>query len=556
MKLSTLSRLVSIQKTFIHYGLDEIICTTKNTLWSKILFRLLPWNYLPKNYLPRGERIRLILEELGPIFIKFGQILSTRHDILPEDILLELTKLQDNTPSFSTEAAKRIIEQSLHKKITTLFLEFDEKPIASASIAQAHTAKTHDGKEVVIKVVRPNIEKIIRRDVELMYYIAKKIERYTEYGRRLLPVNVVAEFEKTLLGELDMVREAANASQLRRNFLDSAQLYVPEVIWDMTAKNVLTMERISGIPISNLEALQKAGIDLKALAISGIEIFFTEILRDSFFHADMHPGNIFVSYPTANQPVRIIVVDFGIMGSLSKFDQRYLAENFMAFLNFDYQKVAKLHIESGWVPAKTRVDEFECAIRTVCEPLFDRPIQQISFSILLLRLLQTAKTFNMPILPQLLLLQKTLFNIEGLGRQLYPALDIWKIARPLFEKWMQDRIGVRGFAREFKDNLPRLLERMPNLPNKAIDIIDRIYDGDIKVSEYELEKIRNDIYRENQRANQSTVYITLAITCIISTALIIGINYIPVTMNNIKHYLPWLLAAMGLIFLLLSRHNK
>lgn len=550
MKLKEISRLITIQKTLIRYGLDEIAFASNSSRSVRILFYLFPWNWFGRKHGPRGERLRCALEDLGPIFIKFGQILSTRRDFLPEDVAQEFSKLQDRVPPFPGEQARTIIEDAFGKKIDEIFLEFDETPLASASIAQVHAAKMKDGREMIVKVVRPDVEEIIRRDLGLMYFLAEKAERYTVDGRRLGPVNVIAEFEKTLLGELDLMREAANASQLRRNFADSDKLYVPEVCWDLTHKNVMVMERISGIPVDDIESLKAAGVDLKWLAETGVEIFFTEVLRDSFFHADMHPGNIFVSPPEPGKPAKIMVVDFGIMSSLSKFDQRYLAENFMAFLDRDYRRVAELHVESGWVPAGTRIDEFEFAIRTVCEPLFDRSLTEISFGTMLLRLFQTARQFGMVIMPQLLLLQKTLVNIEGLGRQLYPELDIWKTARPLFEYWMHDRLGVRGLAKGLKENLPRWLDRLPDLPNKTIDIIEKIRDGKIQVElkAPELEKIRTEIRQSNQRS----VLATIGSAFIICAAVIFGLDgYSPAMVGGVP-YLTWLFGGVGLLLLLFS----
>lgn len=550
MKLGEISRLITIQKTLIRYGLDEIVLASSGSRPVRILFYLFPWNWFGRKRGPRAERLRCALEDLGPIFIKLGQILSTRRDFLPEDISQEFSKLQDKVPPFPGKEARRIIEDAFEKKIDEIFLEFDETPLASASIAQVHAAKMKDGREMIIKVVRPDVEEIIRRDLGLMYFLADKVERYTEDGRRLGPVNVIAEFEKTLLGELDLMREAANASQLRRNFADSDKLYVPEVCWDLTHKNVMVMERISGIAVNDIESLKAAGVDLKWLAEAGIEIFFTEVLRDSFFHADMHPGNIFVSRPEPGKPAKIMLVDFGIMSSLSEFDQRYLAENFMAFLDRDYQRVAELHVESGWVPAGTRIDEFEFAIRTVCEPLFDRSLTEISFGTMLLRLFQTARQFGMVIMPQLLLLQKTLVNIEGLGRQLYPELDIWKTARPLFEYWMHDRIGVRGLAKGLKQNLPRWLDRLPDLPNKTIDIIERLRDGKIQVElkAPELEKIRTEIRQSNKRS----VLATIGSAFIICAAVIFGLDgYSPAMVGGVP-YLTWLFGGVGLLLLLFS----
>ncbi|MCH8162659.1 MAG: ubiquinone biosynthesis regulatory protein kinase UbiB [Proteobacteria bacterium] len=550
MKLGEISRLITIQKTLIRYGLDEIVLASSGSRPVRILFYLFPWNWFGRKRGPRAERLRCALEDLGPIFIKLGQILSTRRDFLPEDISQEFSKLQDKVPPFPGKEARRIIEDAFEKKIDEIFLEFDETPLASASIAQVHAAKMKDGREMIIKVVRPDVEEIIRRDLGLMYFLADKVERYTEDGRRLGPVNVIAEFEKTLLGELDLMREAANASQLRRNFADSDKLYIPEVCWDLTHKNVMVMERISGIAVNDIESLKAAGVDLKWLAEAGIEIFFTEVLRDSFFHADMHPGNIFVSRPEPGKPAKIMLVDFGIMSSLSEFDQRYLAENFMAFLDRDYQRVAELHVESGWVPAGTRIDEFEFAIRTVCEPLFDRSLTEISFGTMLLRLFQTARQFGMVIMPQLLLLQKTLVNIEGLGRQLYPELDIWKTARPLFEYWMHDRLGVRGLAKGLKENLPRWLDRLPDLPNKAIDIIERLRDGKIQMElkAPELEKIRTEIRQSNKRS----VLATIGSAFIICAAVIFGLDgYSPAMVGGVP-YLTWLFGGVGLLLLLFS----
>ncbi len=550
MKLGEISRLLTIQKVLARHGLDEIAFASGVSRATKILFYIFPWNWFGRKQGPRGERLRCALEELGPIFIKFGQLLSTRRDFLPEDISQEFLKLQDNVPPFPSKEARCIIEDAFESKIEDIFLEFDDIPLASASIAQVHAAKMKDGREMIVKVVRPDIEEVIRRDLGLMYFLAEKAERYTEDGRRLGPVNVIAEFEKTLLAELDLMREAANASQLRRNFADSDKLYVPEVDWDLTHENVMVMERISGIPVNDFESLKAAGVDLKWLAEAGVEVFFTEVLRDSFFHADMHPGNIFVSRPEPGKPAKIMVVDFGIMSSLSEFDQRYLAENFLAFLDRDYRKVAELHVESGWIPAGTRVDEFEFAIRTVCEPLFDRPLREISFGTMLLRLFQTARQFDMVILPQLLLLQKTLVNIEGLGRQLYPELDIWKTARPMFEYWMHQRLGVRGLAKGLKDNLPRWLDRLPDLPNKTIDIIERLRDGKIQMElkATELEKIRTEIRRSNQR----TVLATVGSAFVICAAVIFGLDGFSPAMFGGIPYLTWLFGGVGLGLLVFS----
>lgn len=550
MKLNQITRLIKIQQIIIRYGLDEIILSFTILRPLKFLFYILPWNWFGSRPGARAERLRCALEDLGPIFIKFGQVLSTRHDLLPQDILAEFTKLQDKVPPFSGQQAKRIIEQALGKDIQQLFAEFDETPLASASIAQVHAATMEDGRKMVVKVVRPGIETVLHRDLTMLYFLADKLERHIKDGRQLRPLNVVAEFEKVLLGELDMMYEAANASQLRRNFLGSDKLYIPEVCWDLTRNSIMTMERISGIPFNDMQALRDAGVDLKWLAESGIEIFFTEVLRDSFFHADMHPGNLFVYSPVADQPLKIMMVDFGIMGSLSEFDQRYLAENFMAFLNRDYRRVAKLHVESGWVPAETRVDEFESAIRVICEPLFDRPLASISFGTLLLRLFQTARQFNMEILPQFLLLQKTLINIEGIGRQLYPELDIWKTARPQFERWMRDRLGVRGLVQGLKDNLPRWIDRLPNLPNRLFDVVDnfRNIDSGKALVLVELKNIQTEI----KQANQHSVLATIGSAFIICAAVIFGLDGFSPAMLAGVPYLTWLFGGAGLVLLVFS----
>ena len=531
-----LFRLLTIQRILIRHGLDEIIFATHLFRPVRFLFNLLPWNWFGHRAKgTRAERLRMALEDLGPLFVKLGQLLSTRRDMLPEDIADEFAKLQDCVPPFPGSEARRIIEKAFGKSINEIFLEFNETPLASASIAQVHAATLKDGRKMIVKVVRPDIEKIIRRDLGLMYFLARQAERYSEDGRNLKPTNVVSEFHKTILGELDLLREAANASQLRRNFENSDKLYIPAIEWPLTRENVMVMERISGIPVSDVDGLMAAGVDLKWLAESGVEIFFTQVFRDSYFHADMHPGNIFVATTNKgdrNQHPRIMFVDFGIMSSLSEFDQRYLAENFLAFLNRDYQRVAELHVESGWVPAGTRVDEFESAIRTVCEPLFDRSIREISFGTLLLRLFQTARNFGMVIMPQLLLLQKTLVNIEGLGRQLYPELDIWKTARPQMERWMSDRGGLRGLFKGTIQNLPYWLDRLPDLPNKAIDLVDRLRNGRITVQNKspEIEKLRNEI----KEANQRTVLAIIGSTFILCAAIIFGLDkYSPFLVSGI-----------------------
>lgn len=458
-----LYRLLCISYVLLKHGLDEIVLGTHlfRPLRFLIIFSPARWN--GKLNKPRGERIREALEELGPIFVKFGQVLSTRVDIVPEDIAQELIKLQDQVPPFSGVKAQAIVERALGRSIVEAFADFDIVPLASASIAQVHAATLLDGREVVVKILRPHVHKMIHRDVALMQNIANLADRYWVGAKSFKPKDIVQEFRRSLTEELDLMREAANGSQLRRNFQQSDFLYIPEIHWLLTRKNILVMERIYGIPVSNLKALQQHGVDFKELAERVVKIFFTQVFRDCFFHADMHPGNLLVCVDNPKKP-RYIAVDFGIIGTLGPEDQRYLAENFLAFFKRDYRRVAELHIESGWVSNKTRVDEFESAIRTVCEPIFERPLQDISFGQTLLHLFQTANQFKMNIQPQFMLLQKTLLSVEGLGRQLYPGLDLWNTAKPVLESWMRKQIGTQSFIRQLRRNGAYWLEKLPLMP--------------------------------------------------------------------------------------------
>lgn len=440
----------------------------------KRIFRLIYINYiLLRNLVPiywlgnpkiaRAIRIRKTFEDLGPIFVKFGQLLSTRVDLLPDDIAAELIKLQDNVPSFCGQQAKSMVEKALGKPTEELFATFDISPLASASIAQVHAATLKDGTEVVVKILRPNIHKQVTKDIELLEFIADVIYKFWKTARRLRPQEIVQEIKKTIYNELDLMFEASNASQLRRNFYNSELLYVPEVYWEFTKKNILVLERIYGTPISKV-VKSSTNVNLKLLAERGVEIFFTQVFGHCFFHADMHPGNVWADISNPQNP-RYLALDFGIIGTLGPEDQRYLAENFLAFFKRDYRRVAELHVESGWVPAHTRVDEFESAIRCVCEPIFEKPLKDISFGKTLIRLFQTARKFDMYIQPQLLLLQKTLISIEGLGRQLYPDLDLWNTAKPFLESWMRKRVGLKSILRKVKKQAPFWLEQLPHIPD-------------------------------------------------------------------------------------------
>ncbi|HVY65101.1 MAG TPA: ubiquinone biosynthesis regulatory protein kinase UbiB [Gammaproteobacteria bacterium] len=459
-RMRQLLRLFVIQRVLVRHGLDEIV-------WRAHLFRPIAWLRrllsFGRNRQPLGVRLREALEELGPIFVKFGQALSVRPDLLSPEVAAELAKLQDQVPPFPGDQAVALLEAAFGRPVGELFAEFDRTPLAAASIAQVHAARLPDGKAVVVKVLRPNVASLIQRDIEVLYAIAALAEAYWPEARRLHPTEVVAEFEKTLGNELDLMREAANAAQLKRNFAGSELLYVPDIYWDWCRPNVLTMERIFGIQVDDIDALKHAGTDIKRLAENGVEIFFTQVFRHNFFHADMHPGNIFVDVTTPARPV-YVAVDFGIVGTLDARDQHYLAENFLAFFRRDYRRVATLHVDSSWVPAGTRVDELEAAVRAVCEPIFNKPLKDISFGLVLLRLFQTARQFNMEVQPQLVLLQKTLLAIEGLGRQLYPELDLWKTAKPVLEEWMRERRDPRTQLKQLVAAWPDISEDLAMLP--------------------------------------------------------------------------------------------
>lgn len=541
-------RLLHINYVLARHGLDEIIFAIHLFRPFRFIIFLLPWNWFARNRAPRGKRIREALEELGPIFIKFGQMLSTRKDLLPEEIAEELSSLQDNVPPFSGKKARQLIEQAYGVSVEEYFDDFETTPLASASIAQVHTAKLKDGKDVVIKVLRPNILPIIKRDIALLYIIAKLAERYSQDARRLRAVEIVEEYEKTILDELDLMREAANASQLRRNFETSDQLYIPEIYWDYTRRNVMAMERIHGVSMSNIEQMKTDGVDMKYLSELGVEIFFKQVFSHNFFHADMHPGNIFIDTSDARKP-KYIAVDFGICGTLSPRDQRYLAENFLAFFKRDYNRVAQLHVDSGWVPAGTRVDEFESAIRSVCEPIFERPLKEISFGQLLLRLFQTARRFNMEVQPQLVLLQKTLLNIEGLGRQIYPDLDLWKTAKPFLEKWMNEQVGARALLKGFKENLPFIVEKMPDMP-------ELIYDAIKKAAEGENNQQQTDAFNklnENIEANHRRLsYVLIGLTGFVVSAMLMGQTLENHTVIFNAPVASWVSGLGGLLFVWLG----
>ena len=470
-RLRVAARLLEIHRALVRHGLDDFVRATHLYRPFRFLFYLSPWTWFQRSAgATRGERLRLALEELGPIFVKFGQAVSTRRDLLPVQIADELAKLQDRVPPFESVAAVAIVEQALGRPLKEIFATFDMTPLAAASIAQVHAATLKSGEEVVVKILRPGMHEVIERDLQVLGTLAALADEYWEDARRLRPTELVSEYRKTILDELDLMREAGNAAQLKRNFAGSTLLYVPAVYWDYCRSNVMVMERIHGIIVSRMEELRARGTNIAKLAENGVEIFFTQVFRHNFFHADMHPGNIFVQTDDPQNP-RYAAVDFGIVGTLQPRDQHYLAENFLAFFDRDYGRVAALHIESGWVPRSARVDELESAVRTVCEPIFNKPLAQISFAQVLLRLFEVARRFDMQIQPQLVLLQKTLLNIEGLGRQLYPELDLWKTAQPILQRWMRERMSPRTLLKQARAQLPdtiAALQQLPQLFNTAV----------------------------------------------------------------------------------------
>lgn len=551
--MRTLFRLIVINFTLARFGLDQIILSIHFFRPLRLLGLINPFNWFRSSRLSQGERLRLCIESLGPIFIKFGQLLATRRDLLPDDIVDELEKLLDQVPPFPLIQARAIVEQQLGIPIDQAFASFDDDVMASASIAQVYRAQLNSGEDVVVKIVRPNIEQLIRQDIEVLNLLAGMADRYWDQAKRVKPLQIVREFEKTLFNELDLVREAANANELRRHFEDSNDLYVPKVYWDYCRSRVMVIERIDGIPVSDIEQLKAHNINLEVLSRKGVEVFFTQVFKNNYFHADMHPGNIFVSRENPEDP-KYIAIDFGIMGSLSTQDRRYLAENFVAFFNRDYRRVAELHVDSGWVDRDTRIDEFEAAIRTVCEPMFQRPLAEISFGQLLLRLFQTARTFNMEIQPQLLLLEKTFLHIEGLGRQLYPQLDLWDTAKPFLERWLSEQLGIRALIKGLKRNLPYIAENLPDLPQLAFKTLQKIANDELRI-EWESKEIES-LRQEMREANQRSIRAIVGTGFVISASIIAALDGLaPVMVGSGQFFMPlvsWVLLIPGLYLLLRS----
>lgn len=532
ISLKNIQRLIAIQRVLVKYGLDEIIKKTHFLRPLRYIFYIFPKKNIKTDSL--GRRLRLAFEELGPIFVKFGQVISTRRDLISPDIADELSKLQDQVKPIPS---KKIIDQ-LTKiydlPLKKVFLKFDSNPLAAASVAQVHGAVLKDGTEVIVKILRPDIQKFIKQDIEMLYFLANLANKYWPRSKNLKPLEIITEYEKTVMNELNLMREGANTAQLKRNFEGSNLLYVPNIFWDYCRKEVLVQERIYGIPIRDMEALKSAKTNIKTLAENGVEIFFTQVFHHNFFHADMHPGNIFVQVEDPKNP-KYAAVDFGIMGTLSASDQYYLAENFLAFFDRDYYKIAKLHIDSGWVPPDTRIDELETAVRTVCDPIFNKPLSEISFAQVLLGLFETAQQFDMEIQPQLILLQKTLFNIEGLGRELYPELDLWKTAQPILRSWMDEQVGVNAIVKNIRDNLPQLRETLREMPNILKKLTTSVNDSDSHARQsLEIQNLKNQLYKQQKQR----FFISIGSTAIISATLIL-------LFSNIT-WLGWLLIILGI----------
>ncbi|MFQ6004887.1 MAG: ubiquinone biosynthesis regulatory protein kinase UbiB [Woeseia sp.] len=536
----TLLRLLTIQRVLVRHGLDEIITATHILRPLRFFFYLLPRR--SDRSAPLGERIRLALEELGPIFVKFGQAVSTRRDLLPREVADELAKLQDRVPPFPADQAVAILSAAYGKSVDDVFARFDFEPFAAASIAQVHTAALDDGTEVIVKLLRPGVRELIERDLDVLFAVATLADKYWENSKRLRPLELVAEYEKTIIDELDLMREGANSAQLKRNFEGSDMLYVPEVYWDYCRPEVLVQERVFGIPISDMEALRAAGTNIQALAENGVEIFFTQVFRHNFFHADMHPGNIFVIADNPERP-KYAAVDFGIVGTLSATDQQYLAGNFLAFFDRDYHEIARLHLDSGWVPADTRIDELETAVRTVCEPIFNKPLAEISFAQVLIRIFRTARRFNMEIQPQLILLHKTLLNIEGLGRELYPELDLWKTAHPVLRQWMDEQLGPRAVLDDIRGNLPQLREALRELPLAIKHLADQAAAGNLQVRTHtpDLRPLRDQLKLQQRQR----FLLAVGATAAVSGTLLLTLEAMP--------GLGWVLFAAGIVSLIAGR---
>jgi len=542
MRRRTLFRLIVIQRVLVKYGLDDVIAATHLLRPLRFLFLLAPRRR--DKSAPLGERIRLALEELGPIFVKFGQAISTRRDLLPPDIANELAKLQDAVPPFPAEQAVQILEGAYGRPVDEVFKRIDKEPLAAASIAQVHAAELPNGAEVVLKVLRPGVQEKIEQDLDVLRTVAGLAAKYWEHGKRLKPLELVAEYEQTIIDELDLMREAANTAQLKRNFQGSDMLYVPDIHWDFCRPEVLVQERIHGTPISDMDTLRAAGTNIQLLAENGVEIFFTQVFRHNFFHADMHPGNIFVILTDPDKP-KYAAVDFGIVGTLSPEDKQYLAENFLAFFDRDYHRIAKLHLDSGWVPPDTRIDQLEAAVRTVCEPIFNKPLAEISFAQVLMRLFRVAQRFDVEIQPQMILLHKTLFNIEGLGRELYPELDLWKTAKPVLQRWMDEQVGARALIDDLRENLPQVRQALRELPSAIRELSDRASSGNLSV-ELESEEIHR-IREELAGQRRQRYWLFVGMTGIVTGTLVLMVE------GNI--WLGGTLLAAGVLGMFTGRPN-